>query len=111
MNLKQRKARNNAVALHGYLLGKFPGNVDRNTVDPFRTMNLLGLGWFERFFFLLGYNKGRFDRNEQVLLGKWIKIGGVWGPIPNGTTAEDWKGSEHIARLPSKAPTSPTEGL
>lgn len=111
MNLKQRKARNNGIVLHGYLLGKFPGNVDRNKVNIFKTMNLLNLDWFERFFFILGYNKGCFDRREQILLGKWIKIGGVYGPIPSGTTAEDWIGSESIARMSSKPSERPTEGF
>ncbi len=96
--IKDRIASNRGKAIHGYLLGKFPGNVDRNSVNPYSYINLLNLDWIERFYFLIGYNAGIFERNQKIITGEWIKLGGVWGPIPEGTTAEYWKGSERIVR-------------
>lgn len=84
--------------LYGYLYGLFPGNVDRNIIEPYKTMSLLKLDCFERFYFMIGFNAGCFERNLKIMTGKWHLLGGVWGSIPEGTTAEYWKGSEKIVR-------------
>lgn len=95
MNFKDRIDSNRGKALHGYLLGMFPG---RRYPQPYRTMNLLKLDWIERFYFIIGFNAGCFEKNKKILTGEFIKIGGIWGPIPEGTIAEDWKGSEEIVK-------------
>ncbi len=95
--IKDRIASNRGKALHGYLYGMFPGNIDK-PITPYRQMNLLNLDWLERFYFMIGFNAGVFERKQKILTGEWILLGGVWGPIPEGTTAEYWKGSERIVK-------------
>ncbi len=45
--------------------------------------------------YLMGFTGGAFEREKKIQSGEWIKVGGVWGPIPYGN-AEDWIGQEEI---------------
>lgn len=97
--IKEMLVRLKAKMMHGYLYGKFPGNIYRKPVNLYTQMNLLSLNWVERYYFMIGFNAGCFERKSKILAGTWYLIGGVYGPLPEGTTAIDWIGSERIVKI------------
>lgn len=81
---------------HGYLTAKFSG---RDNPSPYPEMNAYN-DYIERMAFFGGFFKGVQERHLGIISGQWIKIGGVYQEIPEGTSIEDWKGCEEIVRMP-----------
>lgn len=92
---------------HGYLSSKFPG---RNEPTMYPYLNHY-VKYDHKLAFFFGFFKGMQERSANIVSGKWIKIGGVYGPIPKGTSREGWKGSEEVVKITSKASRMSSKSL